>query len=87
MLFPTAHITHEPRHKRAGRGDQLHPESRCGRIRSLLSRGPMTRVEICSAMGIKPDAIGAYLQHSIKTGRILKVINKGKQQFVLGSPQ
>lgn len=66
-------------------GDVLHPESKSGQIRAVLKvRGPMTRAQICHAVGIEANTISAYLHNDVKQGRVLKIVKEGSlQKFAL----
>ena len=71
-------------HRGPAVGQYLDPDSRTGKIRSVLLDGPMTRAELCAAVGIKPDSISAYLKNDIQKGRILKIVEEGQlQRFAL----
>lgn len=65
-------------------GGILHPNSNSGKIRAALRQGPMTRAQICNAVGIKSNTISAYLHNDIVKGRILKIVKEGcLQKFAL----
>lgn len=73
-----------PGQKGRGPGDVLHPESRSGQIRAALAHGPMTRAQICAAVGIQANSITSYLFNDLKQGRVLKIVKEGEvQQFAL----
>ncbi|MNL19059.1 hypothetical protein D3C87_1402390 [compost metagenome] len=67
-----------------GRGDAFHPDSKTGQIRTALAHGPMTRAQICAAVGIAPTNIYAYLKNDIDKGRVIKIVKHGEyQKFAL----
>lgn len=61
-------------------GRPLVAGSKSAQIRAALANGPMTRAQICAAVGIKSSTTSAYLFNDIKQGRILKIENEGGLQ-------
>lgn len=65
-------------------GSHLNADSKSGKIRTALQHGPMTRAEICAAVGVHAKCISAYLLNDVKQGRIRKIVKEGQlQKFAL----
>lgn len=74
----------KPGKSNRGGGDVLHPNSRSGQIRAALVHGPMTRAQICAAIGIQANSITSYLFNDLKQGRVIRIVKEGElQQFAL----